>query len=129
RSVYEPVFRNELPDLFEAFDFADPSMVVGRRTVSTVAPQALLLMNHPFIMEQARHAARRLLSSQDDDGARITRAYRLGLGRPPREGERRIALKFLAQARGGPGAAMDSEGAWAGLFQALFATIDFRYVD
>jgi hypothetical protein len=138
RSVYEPVFRNELPELFEAFDFADPSMVVGRRSVSTVAPQALLLMNHPFIMEQARYAARRLLaepevaSSQDDgdgENARITRAYRLVLGRPPREGERRIALKFLAQARGGPGSALNSEGAWAGLFQALFATIDFRYLD
>ena len=39
RSVYAPVFRNALPELFDAFDFADPSMVVGRRNVSTVAPQ------------------------------------------------------------------------------------------
>src|SRR5262249_31232056 len=41
RSVYLPVFRNALPQLFEAFDFADPSMPVGARPVSTVAPQAL----------------------------------------------------------------------------------------
>ena len=65
RSVYSPVFRNALPELFEAFDFADPSMVVGRRNVSTVAPQALYLMNHPFILEQSRHAARRLLSETE----------------------------------------------------------------
>ena len=39
RSVYSPVFRNALPELFDAFDFADPSMVVGRRNVSTVAPR------------------------------------------------------------------------------------------
>jgi cytochrome c553 len=41
RSVYSPVFRNALPEVFEAFDFADPSMPTGRRYVSTVAPQAL----------------------------------------------------------------------------------------
>ena len=61
RSVYVPVFRNSLPEMFEVFDFADPSMVTGRRNVSTVAPQALFLMNHPFVMEQARLAAARLL--------------------------------------------------------------------
>src|SRR5262249_51051627 len=41
RSVYAPVFRNALPELFAVFDFADPSMVTGQRNVSTVAPQAL----------------------------------------------------------------------------------------
>ena len=61
RSVYLPVFRNALPEIFEVFDFADPSMVTGRRNVSTVAPQALFLMNHPFVIEQSRAAARRLL--------------------------------------------------------------------
>src|SRR5262249_17325305 len=93
RGVYAPVFRNALPDLVDAFDFADPSMVVGRRNVSTVAPQALYLMNHPFVLEQSRHAARRLLAEttpgRNDDGGRIDRAYRLALGRPPSGSERR----------------------------------------
>ena len=44
------MFRNALPEIFEVFDFADPSMVTGRRNVSTVAPQALFLMNHPFVI-------------------------------------------------------------------------------
>lgn len=57
RSVYVPVFRNALPEIFGVFDFADPSMVVGHRNASTVAPQALFLMNHPFIVEQVRAAA------------------------------------------------------------------------
>jgi hypothetical protein len=133
RSVYAPVFRNALPDLFEAFDFADPSMVVGRRNVSTVAPQALYLMNHPFVLEQSRHAARRLLAETGthcDDRQRIERAYRLTLGRSPSAQERRIALEFLAQSEdAGGGASSGPEEAWALLFQALFATIDFRYVD
>src|SRR5439155_7018441 len=96
RSVYAPVFRNALPELFEAFDFADPSMVTGRRNVNTVAPQALLLMNYPFAIEQAKAAAARLLNGPvTDDAARIERTYRLTLGRPPTLGEWRVALAFL----------------------------------
>jgi hypothetical protein len=121
RSVYAPVFRNALPELFEVFDFADPSMVVGRRDVSTVAPQALFLLNHPFVMDQARQAARRLLAEPGlDDPARIVRAYRLALGRPPTEAEQRIGRKLVAE--GG-------EETWALFFQVLFASVDFRYVN
>ncbi|WP_406700521.1 DUF1553 domain-containing protein [Singulisphaera sp. Ch08] len=128
RSVYSPVFRNALPELFEVFDFADPSMVVGRRNVSTVAPQALFLLNHPFVLEQSKHAARRLLSRPGlDDGRRIDRIYQLALGRKPTDSERRIGLTFVAQneKEGKPA----DEDSWALLFQALFASVDFRYVN
>ena len=125
RSVYLPVFRNALPDLFEVFDFADPSLVVGRRNVSTVAPQALYLMNHPFVIDQARAASRRLLAGPDqsvDD--RIERAYRWTLGRAPGDSERQAMQRFLDQDK-----SLDAEGAWATVFQALFSSIDFRYVN
>ena len=123
------MFRNALPDLFEMFDFADPSMVVGRRDASTVAPQALFLLNHPFVLEQARAIAARLLAepSRAVTPAGSTRAYpRWSLGRPPRPPEARAGhLDFLGCNRrpavGG--------GRWALLVQALFASIDFRYVD
>ena len=55
RSVYLPVLRNALPELFEVFDFPDTSRVTGQRNVTTVATQSLFLLNHPFVMEQARH--------------------------------------------------------------------------
>jgi hypothetical protein len=125
RSVYTPVFRNALPELFEVFDFADPSVPTGRRIVSTSAPQALFMMNHPFVLEEARHAARRLLAGPcRDDSERLSRAYRLTLGRPPAEGERRLAEAFLAGAN-----ASGREAAWAQLFGVLFASIDFRHVE
>ncbi len=128
RSVYVPVLRNALPELFEMFDFADPSVVTGRRNTSTVAPQALFLMNHPFPIEQARATAQRLLVEKlSDDTARITRAYRLVLGRSPTDSERQIALKHLAAA--GRAEALKQLDAWAQLCQALFATPDFRYVN
>jgi hypothetical protein len=127
RSVYAPVFRNALPEMFEAFDFAPPSMVTGRRNASTVAPQALFLMNHPFVREQADAAAARLLAGPPaDDATRLMRAYQLTLGRPPTAGERTLAQQHLA----GAGATEASaRAAWAGLFHALFASADFRYLD
>jgi hypothetical protein len=123
RSVYSPVFRNALPELFEVFDFADPSVSTGRRNVSTVAPQALFLMNHPFVLDQAKGAATRLLAEKDlDDAGRIKRAYRLALGRLPSAAEHRIATKYLGEKKGTP-------EAWAQFYQVLFASVDFRYVN
>jgi mono/diheme cytochrome c family protein len=123
RSVYVPAFRNALPEIFEAFDFADPSMVVGVRNVSTVAPQALFLMNHPFVREQAQVAAKRLLAEKlPDDDVRLRQACRLALGRGPTAGEMSIAQKVLQNA--------DSAfEAWTDVFHALFASPDFRYVN
>ena len=50
-----------LPQIFEVFDFADPNIQRGSRTSSTIAPQALLLMNHPMVIEQTNSAAKRLI--------------------------------------------------------------------
>jgi len=122
RSVYSPVFRNALPELFEVFDFADSSMVMGQRNVSTVAPQALFMMNNPFALEQARFSATRLLTEPlTDDDARIVRAYRLTLGRDPNTSERDVAKRFLQKS--------NTKDAWTTLSQALFASADFRYVN
>ena len=124
RSVYLPVFRNALPEALEVFDFADSSTVTGRRNTSTVAPQSLFMMNHPFVLEQSQQAAARLLAEKlPDDATRVTRAYRLALGRPPTDGEKAVARRFLGGRSGDP------KEAWAAVFHALFASADFRYVD
>jgi hypothetical protein len=122
RSVYLPQFRNALPEMLAVFDAADPSTVTGKRNSGTIAPQALFMMNHPFVLEQARLAAARLLTEKPaDEGSRITRAYRLALGRAPTAGERNLAARFLK--------GKDARDAWAALFHALFASADFRYVN
>lgn len=128
RSVYLPVLRNALPELFEVFDFPDTSRVTGQRNVTTVAPQSLFLLNHPFVMEQARHFAGRLLDKSElDDRARVKEAYGLAFCRQPREGELRVALRYL----GGPTAGSRGEQlqAWAQLCHSIFASLDFRYLD
>ena len=128
RSLYTPVFRNTLLEIYEVFDFADPNLVIGKRNTSTTAPQALFLMNNPFVMQQAEAAAKSLLSVLDaDDAARIHLAYRRTVGRPPTPVERDLAQKFLAV-----GSSSDEKkqlAEWSRMFQALFASVDFRYVD
>jgi hypothetical protein len=122
RSVYLPVFRNSLPEVFEVFDFADASVVTGQRNASTVAPQALYFLNNPFPIEQGKASAERLLGEKRTADERITRAYRLTLGRAPTAGEREVTAKHLASQN-------DEKEAWAAVFQAMFASGDFRYVD
>jgi len=126
RSVYAPVFRNSLPQLFEVFDFANPSIVVGRRSTSTVAPQALFMLNNPQVIELSRQSAALLWNElpMASDRQRVERAYRLSLGRLPTSSELRLALEFVA------GADESSRiDVWGEFYQALFASLDFRYVD
>lgn len=125
RSVYVPVFRNTLPELFEVFDFADPNMQSGRRATSTTAPQALLLMNHPFVIAQAQAAAERLLQTKASRSQRIEFAYRQVLGRAPTDREADLAVSLLETeaARG------DSPLGWTLLYQSLFQCLDFRYLN
>ncbi len=124
RSVYTPAFRNRRLELFEVFDFADINAPIGQRATTTVAPQALFLMNHPFVTEQAKLAARRTLAAAvPDEAGRIELAYRSALGRGPTARERALADEFL-RALGGEAPV---EG-WAQLHQAIFASVDFRYL-
>jgi len=126
RGVYAPIFRNSIPELFEVFDFANPSMVVGSRSVSTVASQALFMMNNAFVIEQSRHAAERLWRElpKAEDATRIERAYRLALGRRPTAAEVKLARQFVGSAE-----ETTRIEIWGEFYQVLFASLDFRYID
>jgi hypothetical protein len=125
RSVYTPILRNKLLELFEVFDFANPNVCTGRRNTSTVPTQSLYFMNSPFIMDQAKAAAAKTLKTSGlDDAGRLTAAYRSALGRSPTEHERQLVLEFLSQT---PEA--ERAKAWEGVYQSLFGCIDFRYVN
>src|SRR5207249_6149260 len=98
RSVYLPLLRSLVPASLEVFDPAEQGMVTGSRDTTTVAPQALYLLNDPFVWRQSLALAERLLGRKDqEDTSRIDAAYRLTLGRPatPKEIERGKA--YLAE--------------------------------
>jgi len=123
RSVYTPAFRNKRLELFEVFDFANINQPMGQRSSSTVAPQALYLLNHPFVAEQARLAAARTLAETASDDARLELAFSRILGRLPNPSERRTCKRFLSGSQGA------SEHVWEQLHQMLFCSIDFRYIE
>jgi hypothetical protein len=126
RSVYTPAFRAKRLDLFDAFDFGNANLPLGERATSTVAPQALYLLNSPFVLAQAEAAARRVLEEAGPGGgARLGLACHLTLGRPPTAAESEVFEAFLTD----PPAGSDPVADWTQVVQALFASIDFRYLD
>jgi hypothetical protein len=96
RSLYLFAKRNVRQPLFEAFDQPDTLTSCPVRPVSTFAPQALILFNGPFMQEQSKAFAARLLrEAPAGRAARIELAYRLALARPPRADELKTAERFL----------------------------------
>ena len=123
RSIYIPVFRNTLPEIMQVFDFADPNLVMGKRTTSSVPTQALFLMNNPFVRQQAKTAASRLIKDEPGNNeAKVNYAYQLTLGRSPSISETKAILDFLEPDE-------KPETAWTEVFQSLFASLNFRYLD
>ncbi len=111
RTVYVHVKRSLLVPLVECLDLCDTARSTARRTVTTVAPQALMLFNGEFVNEQARHLARRLEREAGADSDRqIDRACRLVLCRQPGPRERQLLRGYLdRQRRSGlkPGTALE----------------------
>ncbi|MED5448009.1 MAG: DUF1553 domain-containing protein, partial [Planctomycetota bacterium] len=126
RAIYWPVLRNSLPELFRVFDFANPSMVTGRRENSSTTPQALFLMNNPWVLQQAEYAAGHLLDLQHlDDAQRIQFVVTATFGRPPTESESASLLGFVGSENDDKTLRKQK---WSQVIQALFGSIDFRYL-
>ena len=118
RTLYLPQFRNARPDFLVAFDGADPSRVTGAREASQVAPQALLLLNHPFVRSCSVRCAGAVAAEPDPVEALWWRI----LGRPPTASERRAAAAPDATA------GADPAGHLADLAHGLLASLDFRRI-
>jgi hypothetical protein len=96
RSLYLFAKRNVRQPMLEAFDQPDTLTSCPVRPVSTFAPQALILLNGPFMQTQSKVFASRVLREAGTDRAKcVERAYQLALARPPRPEELRTALEFL----------------------------------
>jgi cytochrome c553 len=135
RSIYLPIIRNALYDMFQTFDMGDPSTVNAQRATTIVASQALYLMNSPFVLEQSRHFAQSLLDKVEmDDPARLRAAYLRALGRSPSAAETSRLLDYLkryeaALAEREPDVAKRRLASWQSLCQILFASNEFIYLN
>jgi hypothetical protein len=134
RSVYLFHKRVVPVPLLQAFDAPDAQQCTGRRDVTTVAPQALALLNDPFVRARAGDFAARLLTDAGADPDRqVDRAYRLAFGRPPTAAQRAAGVEFLARQthdRSARDPKADARRlALTDYCQALFGLNEFVYVD
>ena len=83
RSIYMMTKRSRLLPLMTAFDFSDTTASCGKREVSTVAPQALALLNNYFAHSQSEAFAKRLARQTRNTDEQIERAWWLAYGRSP----------------------------------------------
>ncbi len=127
RSIYFTVKRSQLVNSMVVFDAPEPLTSQGSRPSTTVAPQALLLMNSPQVRTWAQAFAQRLeketkVKNPDDLTPLVQRAYVLALSRAPRDAELKAATNFI---RGG--FAVGREQALTDFCQTLLALNEFAY--
>jgi hypothetical protein len=129
RSIYGAIKRNFLSPMMLAFDTPIPFNNMGRRSVSNVPAQALILMNDPFVQEQAKLWGQRTIEAGGDVGARVRRMYLEAFARGPSEEELEAASAFVAdQARGYDGDANDAR-IWGDLAHVLMNAKEFIFVN
>ena len=89
RTLYLMTLRSDRSTFRELFDAADSTAIIDKRGESTVAPQALFLLNHPFAVQQAKAVAERVRHGAESDTQDIIkRLYVLLYGRAPVAGGR-----------------------------------------
>jgi len=124
RSVYLSTRRSQLPTFLTLFDAPSMDTNWPKRNDSAIAPQALALMNHPFVLECADAFAGRILADEGTNAERLRRAYLLAYGRAPRVDEHTLFGELLAKTT------PDNERAtWRTITHALLAASEFLYVD
>jgi mono/diheme cytochrome c family protein len=95
RTVYSFIDRALVPNDFRVFDFASPDAHSPQRYLTTVPQQALLMMNSPFVVEQAKAMMNRPeIAAENNPRLRITKLYRLLYGRSPNAEEIALGLKY-----------------------------------
>jgi hypothetical protein len=130
RSLYTAVPRNFLPTMMVAFDYPTPFSTVGRRNTTNVPGQPLTLMNDPFVHDQARVWAHRVIRTLPgiSDGARARWMFETAFARLPDEKELQACLDTLTEVRE-LHASVREVDAWSELAHALFNANEFIYLN
>ncbi len=123
RSIYIEVRRNFVSPFMLAFDTPVPFSTMGRRTVSNVPAQALILMNDPFVIERAKAWAEHLIqASPNNMNDRIEKLYQAAYSRSPTVSESKVITEY-AQSNG-----FESVQTWADVTHSIFNSKEFIYV-
>ncbi|MEQ9379472.1 MAG: DUF1553 domain-containing protein, partial [Pirellulales bacterium] len=131
RSIYFTVKRSQLIRILQLFDAPGTMQGIGAREESTVAPQALTLLNSPIIRDFATELANRVAASPDASlGEMIDQAYMIALARPVTNEERLAMTAFIEQQQELRGTEEDAELLTIRDFcHLLLCTNEFVYID
>ena len=133
RSLYLPVIRNNVFEMFQLLDFPDPAVPTGDRATTTVAPQALMMMNSDFVMQAADSLATTVLASSSTDAERIKHVYVTCLGREPAEEEVARDIQLIQDTLQAFSTDTRSDAdrlsaAWSVMCQVVLASSEFTYL-
>ena len=120
RSIYIAVRRNFLSPFMLTFDTPVPFSTMGRRNVSNVPAQSLILMNDPFVAQQAKTWGKRAIAFDEDFEKRITWMYQNAFARSPTESELKVSLQYVEDRN-------DLE-TWQNFAHALINTKEFIFL-
>jgi mono/diheme cytochrome c family protein len=133
RSIYFMIKRSKLVPMMQLFDQPEPLVSVGGRPATTIAPQALAILNSPHIRGYARNFAQQLLPAYEKSaGEAVKQAYLTAIGRVPDEIETSSTVQFLAaqeQSYTSAGKPDARKLALADFCQVLFGLNEFVYVE
>jgi hypothetical protein len=119
--LYAHLDRLNVPGVYRTFDYPSPDATSPRRDQTTVPPQALFLMNHPFVAECAKALVRRPdVAGIADPVQKLDRVYAILYGRSPTDRDRSLAVEVLTE---------DPAGVWPRFAHALLMTNEFLFVD
>jgi hypothetical protein len=135
RSIYLPVLRGNVNELFQVFDFPDPYTLAAKRYVTTAPTQALFLMNSPFVAQHSRRWAEKLLENSGKSNVDlINDAYLAAYARLATSNERDRSTDFLttfdrALVQIEPDAATRRKKSLQAFCQGLFQSTEFRFLN
>lgn len=132
RTLYLMTIRSIRNDYRSLFDAPDANSIVDKRVISTVAPQALFLLNNPFILTETRRLAERVLNeSPRDDGRRVSWLYEHLFSRSPSSIEIEIARQALERVYATMNGSFSEKeiAAWEAFSQILLASNEFAFID
>jgi hypothetical protein len=121
RTMYAHLDRLNVPGVYRTFDYPSPDATSAKRDQTTVPPQALFLMNHPFVAACAKNLVERPdVAAIADQNKKLDRVYAILYGRTPTDRERALATEVLGS---------DPAKAWPRFAHALLMTNEFMFLD
>ncbi len=130
RSIYMFSKRSLAVPMMTVFDSCDTTAPTGRRDVSTVAPQALTLLNNEWVHGESKAMAQRVIASSAELEHRVVTAWRIAVARNPTANEKHASIEFLKKSQAAVNDGTNTELAvWSAFCHTLFNTNEFIYLD